>query len=403
MIETWRFSVRSAAGPATESLPFSGYPATMSSELSAQIKHHFAGLTDPRRRKVTYPLINIITIALCAVIAGADDFVTIAAWGRSKRAWLARFLDLSAGIPSHDRFNALFKAINPGEFERCLLSWVTSLHEVTAGQLVAIDGKTLRQSFDKADAKSAIHMVSAWATANHISLGQVVVDQKSNEITAIPRLLELLDISGCLVTIDAMGCQAEIAAKIIGGKADYVLAVKGNQPTLHDGIIDFFLDHMEDDFARVKVSRHETKEHGHGRDEHRTYYVCDVPDDLPDRARWEGLKRIGVAISDTVRGGKSCDEVRYYILSKRLSARSFGAAVRGHWGIENSCHWQLDMSFGEDRSRIRKGHADANFAVVRRMALSLLKNEKGQKVGVKTKRLTAGWNDGYLEQVLFGT
>jgi len=375
----------------------------MSEKFAARIKNHFASLTDPRRRKVTYPLINIVAIALCAVIAGADDFVTIAAWGRQKRAWLARFLDMTSGIPSHDRFNAVFKAIKPDEFERCLLSWITSLHEVTAGQVVAIDGKTLRQSFDKADAKSAIHMVSAWATANHISLGQVVVDQKSNEITVIPKRLELLDVSGCLVTIDAMGCQAEIAGQIIEGKADYVLAVKANQPTLHGGIVEYFLDHMEDDFARVKVSRHETKEHGHGRDEHRTYLVCDVPDDLPDRGRWKGLKRIGVAISNTVRGGKPCDEVRYYILSKKLSARSFGAAVRGHWGIENSLHWQLDMSFGEDRSRIRRGHANANFAVVRRMALSLLKNEKSQKAGVKTKRLTAGWNDDYLEQVLFGT
>ncbi len=375
----------------------------MPDELAAQIERHFASLTDPRRRKVTHPLINIVTIALCAVIAGADDFVTIAAWGRQKRAWLARFLDLSNGIPSHDRFNAVFKALKPAEFERCLLGWVTSLHEATAGQLVAIDGKTLRQSFDKAEAKSAIHMVSAWATASHISLGQVVVEEKSNEITAIPKLLGILDVCGCLVTIDAMGCQTEIAEKIVEGKADYVLAVKGNQPTLHDGIVAFFLDHMDDDFARVKVSRHETKEHGHGRDEHRTYYVCDVPDDLPDRARWEGLKRIGIAISDTVRSGKPCDDVRYYILSKKLNARSFGAAVRGHWGIENSLHWQLDMSFGEDRSRIRKGHADANFAIVRRMALSLLKNEKSQKVGVKTKRLTAGWNDDYLGQVLFGT
>jgi predicted transposase YbfD/YdcC len=375
----------------------------MSGELSAQIKTHFASLTDPRRRKVTYPLINIVTIALCAVIAGADDFVTIATWGRQKRAWLSRFLDMTSGTPSHDRFSAIFKAIKPAEFERCLLSWVTSLHEVTAGQLVAIDGKSLRQSFDKADAKSAIHMVSAWATANHISLGQVVVDEKSNEITAIPKLLELLDVSGCLVTIDAMGCQAEIAGKIVEGKADHVLAVKGNQPTLHTGIMEFFLDHMGDDFARVRVSRHETKEHGHGRDEHRTYLVCDVPDDLPDRGRWKGLKRIGVAISETMRGGKACDDVRYYILSKRLSARSFGAAVRGHWGIENSLHWQLDMSFGEGRSRTRKGHADANFAVVRRMALSLLKNEESQKVGVRTKRLTAAWNEDYLEKVLFGT
>ena len=296
----------------------------MSDNLSARIDRHFASLTDPRRRKVVYPLINIVTMALCAVIAGADDFVTIAAWSRQKRAWLAKILDLSNGIPSHDRFNAIFKAIKPEEFERCLLSWVTSLHEVTAGQLVAIDGKTLRQSFDKADAKSAIHMVSAWATANHISLGQVVVDRKSNEITAIPRLLELLDVSGCLVTIDAMGCQVEIAGKIIEGKADYVLAVKANQPTLHEGIREFFLDQMDDDFARVKVSRHETTEHGHGRDEHRTYYVCDVPVGLPDRARWKGLKRIGVAISDTVRSDKPCDDVRYYILSRRMNARSFG-------------------------------------------------------------------------------
>ena len=337
------------------------------------------------------------------MLAGADDFVTIAAWARPKRAWLSRFLDLRNGIPSHDRFNAVFKAIKPAEFERCLLGWVTSLHEVTAGQLVAIDGKALRQSFDKATSKSAIHMVSARATANHISLGQVVVDEKSNEITAIPKLLEIVEIPGALVTIDVMGCQAEIAGKIVAGKADYVLAVKGNQPTLHEGIVAFFLDQLEDDFARVEVSRHETEEKGHGRIEHRTYYVCDVPDGLPDAGRWAGLKRIGVAISDTVRGGKPCDDVRYDILSKALSGRSFGAAVRGHWGIENSCHWQLDMSFGEDRSRIRRGHADANFAIICRMALSLLKNEKSEKVGVKSKRMIAGWNDGYLEQVLFGT
>src|SRR6195952_4182138 len=251
MIETWRSSVMPSTGPATGLSTYSGSLAPMPEGLSAQISRPFAGLTDPRRRKVTYPLINIVTIALCAVIAGADDFVTIAAWGRQKRAWLARFLDMSSGVPSHDRFNAIFKAIKPAEFEHCLLSWVTSLREVTAGQLVAIDGKTLRQSFDKADAKSAIHMVSAWATANHISLGQVVVDRKSNEITAIPKLLDLLDVSGCLVSIDAMGCQVEIASKIVEAKADYVLAVKGNQPTLHTGIMDFFVDQMEDDFARV--------------------------------------------------------------------------------------------------------------------------------------------------------
>jgi predicted transposase YbfD/YdcC len=374
----------------------------MATDFSARIDKHFASLSDPRRGKVTYPLINILTIALCATIAGADDFVAIADWARQKQDWLGQFLDLSSGIPSHDRFNAVFRALKPEPFERCLVSWITALHEVTAGQLVAIDGKALRQSFDKASAKSALHMVSAWATANKISLGQVAVAEKSNEITAIPRLLELLELEGALVTIDAMGCQTEIAEKIVEKEADYVLAVKGNQPTLHAGIMEFFLDHMEDDFARVKLSRHETKEKGHGREEHRTYYVCDVPQDLPDRSRWKGLKRIGLAISDTVRSGKPCDDVRCYIMSRKLSARSFGAAVRGHWGIENSLHWQLDMSFGEDRSRVRKDHADANMAALRRLALGLLKNEVSKKVGIKNKRLVAAWSTDYLRQVLFG-
>jgi predicted transposase YbfD/YdcC len=263
----------------------------MSCDFSSRIANHFANLTDPRRGKVTYPLINIVAIALCATIAGADDFVAIADWARQKQDWLAQFLDLSGGIPSHDRFNAVFRALKPEQFDRCLVAWITELHEVTAGQVVPIDGKTMRQSFDKATGKSALHVVSAWATTNKISLGPVAVAEKSNEITAIPELLELLELAGAVVTIDAMGCQTEIAEKIIEKEADYVLAVKGNQPTLHTGIMDFFLAHMEDDFARLKMSRHETKEKGHGRIEHRTYYVCDVPDDLPDADRWKWLKR----------------------------------------------------------------------------------------------------------------
>jgi predicted transposase YbfD/YdcC len=239
---------------------------------------------DPRRGKATYPLINILVIAVCAVLCGADDFVSIAHFGRAKKKFLAKFLDLSAGIPSHDRFNAIFRAIKPAEFEKCLLSWITALHEITDGQVVAIDGKTLRRSFDAASGKAAIHMVSAWATANHVSLGQVVVDAKSNEITAIPKLLEMLEISGGLVTIDAMGCQTEIARAILAAGADYVLAVKGNQRTLHRGVRAFFADHLQDDFARVKVRRHETHEHHHGRDEMRFYYICSVPDNLPGKA-----------------------------------------------------------------------------------------------------------------------
>ena len=371
-------------------------------KLSARIRDHFEKLTDPRRRKVTYPLINVVVIAVCAVLCGADDFVAIADYGRKKRKWLSQFLDLSAGIPSHDRFNAIFGAIKPDEFQVCLLSWITALHEVTNGQIVAIDGKTLRRSFDAATSKSAIHMVSAWATANCISLGQVVVDEKSNEITAIPELLEMIEVSGGLVTIDAMGCQTQIAKKIVEVGADYVLAVKGNQPTLQGGIESFFVGHLEDDFAGVQVSRHETAERGHGREDMRMYVVCPVPEDLPGRRRWKKLTAIGMAMSDTLRDGKQTTDVRYYILSRKLSGRQFAAAVREHWSIENRLHWQLDVTFGEDQSRIRKGHADANFSIVRRTALSLLKNNRTLKVGVKNKRLSAGWCDDYLAQVLLG-
>jgi predicted transposase YbfD/YdcC len=343
-----------------------------------------------------------VVIAVCAVICGADDFVAIAEFGKKKRVWLAKFLDLKDGIPSHDRFNAIFAAIKPPEFEKCLLSWITALHEITGGQVIAIDGKTLRRSFDAANSKAAIHIVSAWATENHISLGQTVVDAKSNEITAIPKLLEMLELAGSLITIDAMGCQTEIVEEIVKAKADYVLAVKGNQPTLHQGIVDFFEDHLDDDFARTKVRRHQTTEKGHGRQGTRWYYVCPVPERLPDGTRWPNLKAIGMAISNTQRDGKDCNETRYYILSKYPSGRRFAEAVRSHWAIENRLHWQLDVTFQEDQSRIRKGHADANFSVLRRTALSMLKNESTMKVGIKNKRLTAGWDETYLEKVLLG-
>ena len=375
----------------------------MSTLKSARIQDHFVELTDPRRRKVTYPLLNVVVIAVCAVICGADDFVAIAEFGKKKRKWLSRFLDLRDGIPSHDRFNAILAAIKPAEFEKCLLSWITALHEITDGQVIAIDGKTLRRSFDAASSKAAIHMVSAWATANHISLGQIVVDAKSNEITAIPKLVQILELAGSLVTIDAMGCQTEIAREIVKAEADYVLAVKGNQPTLHQGIADFFHDHLEDDFARTKVRRFQTEEKGHDREEIRYYFLCPVPDDLPDRSRWTKLRAIGIAISNTQRDGKDCNEVRYYILSKYLSGRRFAEAVRDHWAIENRLHWQLDVTFQEDQCRIRKGHADTNFSILRRTALSLLKNESTLKVGIKNKRLTAGWDEHYLEKVLVGT
>lgn len=374
----------------------------MSRPKSARIQDYFADLADPRRREVTYPLINVVVIAMCAVVCGADDFVAMADFGKARRDWLSRFLDLTNGIPSHDRFNAIFAALKPAQFEACLLGWITALHEITGGQVIAIDGKTLRHSFDAASSKAAIPMVSAWATANPISLGQVVVDQKSNEITAIPKLLEMLELTGALVTIDAMGCQAEVAGRVVGAGADYCLAVKANQPTLHQGIVDFFADHLEDDFAGVRARHHETHERGHGREEWRFYTICQVPEDLPDGSRWAGLKAIGMSITDATRDGKNCCEARYYILSRYMSASRFAEAVRGHWGIENGLHWQLDVTFGEDRSRTRMGHADANFSVLRRAALGLLKNETTAKVGIKNRRLRAGWDENYLEKVLFG-
>jgi predicted transposase YbfD/YdcC len=372
-------------------------------QAAADIQTHFGDLTDPRRREPTYPLLGMVFMTLCAVICGADDFVAIAKWARTKQDWLSKFLDLSAGIPSHDRFNAVLGALRPGEFEQCLLSWIMSLQEITDGQIVAIDGKTLRRSYDKASSKSAIHMVSAWATANHVSLGQVVVDEKSNEITAIPKLLELLEVSGCLVTIDAMGCQTQIAKTIVAGGADYCLAVKQNQPTLHDQIEAHFDELIETDFVGAKVRQTSTHEKGHGREEDRYYFICPVPESVTDAVRWKKLKAIGMAVSVTQRDGQEHTEMRYYILSLYMAARRFAAAVRGHWGIENSLHWQLDVTFGEDQCRVRKGHADTNFSLLRRTALSLLKREATAKVGIKNKRLTAGWDEEYLEQVLFGT
>jgi len=238
--------------------------------------------------------------------------------------------------------------------------------------------------------------------ANHISLGQVVVDAKSNEITAIPKLLEMLDLSGALVTIDAMGCQTEIASKIVDAGGDYVLSVKDNQPTLHQDLIFFFADHHADGFARVNVRRYETHEHGHGRDEMRFYSICPVPDDLADQERWRKLRAIGLGTSNTVRDGKECIERRYYILSRFVSGKRFAGAVRSHWSIENRLHWQLDVTFQEDQSRIRKGHADANFSSLRRTALSLLKYNHTKKVGIKNKRLLAALNDDYLTEVLAG-
>jgi len=369
----------------------------------ASIALHFEDLEDPRVTRTQYhPLINVVVIGICAVICGAQHFTEMEEFGKKKRDWLARFLDLRHGIPSHDTFNGVFARLKPEQFEKCLLSWLTALQEITGGQVLAIDGKTLRGSYDTADSRAAIHMVSVWATANHLSLGSVVVDEKSNEITAIPKLLELIDINGALVTIDAMGCQKEIARKIVKEGGDYALAVKENQPKLHEAVSDFFAEQLEENFADTPHRYHETHEKGHGRVEHRYYYLAPVPDDFPVRDQWKNLKALGMAINITEQNGHETSEVRYYILSKYVGGQRFADAVRSHWSIENHLHWQLDVTFREDDLRIRKGHAPANMSILMRTALSLLKKETTLRRGMSTKRLVAGWDEDYLEKVLTG-
>jgi len=306
--------------------------------LSARVQDHFQSLADPRRLRVVYPLINVVTIAVCAVIGGADDFVSIAEFGRLKRKWFAKFLDLSAGIPSHDRFNAILAAIKPAEFEKCLLGWITALHEITGGQVVAIDGKTLRRSYDTASGKAAIHMVSAWATANSISLGQVVVDAKSNEITAIPVLLELLDLHGALVTIDAIGCQKAIAKKIVAGGGDYVLVVKANQERLLSDIQETVGRALDGELPAAKVRNSTTTDQGHGRVEKRSCVVIEDLAGIRDRKQWPHLTTVGMCYRERTIDGEMTTEAHYFIGSRRMGARRYAQALRSHWGIENNLH-----------------------------------------------------------------
>jgi len=363
--------------------------------------NQLAKISDPRRRRVKHPLVNILMIALCAMVAGCDDFVSMAMFGKAHREWFKKYLNLSGGIPSHDRINAVISAIAPEEFERCLVEWITAVQEITKGQVIAIDGKTLRRSFDKATGKKAIHMVGAWATANKISLGQVVTDEKSNEITAIPKLLKMLELEGFLVTIDAMGCQTEIAEQIVDKGGDYVLNVKGNQSALQNEICNYFIKAKENPDSGIRIDQFEKSETGHGREENRAYFVTDIPLDFNQASRWKNLKAIGIVKTNMIRDGKKTEEIRFYIMSRSLSVHQFADAVRSHWDIENQLHWQLDVSYGEDACRVRKKNGDINLAHLRRITLAKLKNEKTEKVGIKNKRLLAGWDPGYGFKVLF--
>ena len=365
------------------------------------IVKHFGKLEDPRiDRTKLHLLSDILTIAICAVICDADGWVDVENYGISKHAWLATFLALPNGIPSHDTFGRVFARIDPVQFQHCFIRWMREIYRVTHGEVVPIDGKTLRHSFDTELGRSPIHMVSAWATSNRLVLGQLKVADKSNEITAIPELLKTLDIAGCIVTIDAMGCQKSIAHQIIEQHGDYVLALKANQETLYADVralLDQLIATGDPD-----LDYHETYEENHGRIELRRYWTTSTLDTLRTRESWRNLQTIGVVEAERRTNGETTTERRYYISSLPNNAKTFGNAVRSHWEIENAVHWVLDIAFREDECRIRMGHGPENFAVLRHIALNLLRQETTFTGSIKSKRHRAGWNDSYLKRVLHG-
>lgn len=370
----------------------------------AEIGRHFETLEDPRvERTKLHDLMSIIVIAICGVICGADNWVAMEAFGQAKLRWLKQFLPLDNGIPSHDTFGRVFSLLDAQTFERCFMSWVQAVSEVTAGEVVAVDGKTLRRSHDRASGKGPLHLISAWATENGVVLGQRKVESHSNEIPAIPRLLEVLALEGCIVTVDAMGCQEEIAQAIVAQEADYVLAVKANQSQLLREITETFSMAQEDDFRGIAHDHYVSVGKGHGRIETRRHWTIYEPsyiDYLNERGRWPNLRSIGM-VEATRRVGTAVErETRYYISSLPGDAEVFGRAVRSHWGIENQLHWVLDVAFREDDCRVRQGHAAQNLATLRRLALTLLRRESTASCGIATKRLKAAWDTKYLIRVL---
>lgn len=382
----------------------------MQKHPSLSLIEHFKDLNDPRvDRTKDHELIDILIIAICCLLCEGDTFNDMEDFGNAKQDWFKTFLKLPNGIPSHDTFNRVFSALDPKRFLECFLQWTQSLRQAVAQEIVALDGKALRRALNKN--QSPKYVVSAWAESNNLVLGQLKVDEKSNEITAVPQLLRALELAGCIVTVDAMGCQKNIAKEIIEADADYVLALKGNQQKVHEEVKSF-LDStlLEKQRTRPKgavvpkevlgLQQFQTVEKDHGRLETRSYYQTDCLDWFADRDKWEGLRSVGMVESRRELDGKVTIERRYYLSSLKAEVKTFARAVRGHWGVENKLHWALDVSFREDQSRARQGYAAENLATLRRLALNLLKREKTKKRGIRGKMLNASWDHSYLLRLL---
>jgi predicted transposase YbfD/YdcC len=375
----------------------------MATLSTLSIRRHFASLRDPRiRRHRRHRLLDIIIIAICGVIADCDTWQDIETFADQRAAWFRRFLGLRHGIPSHDTLERVFDRINPRVFATCFCSWVQALSEALGAAHIAIDGKTLRRSFDRSSGLGPLHLVNAWATKQNLALGQMAVDGKSNEITAIPKLLEVLDIKGALVTLDAMGCQKEIARKIVAGGGDYVLTVKQNQERLMEDIQATVEQALEGELPPAMVQEHATNERGHGREEERSCVVIHELSGIRDRAQWPKLKVVGMCFSQRTVNGKTSAEARYFIGSRQRGARYYGRALRDHWRIENSLHWQLDVTCSEDDSRIQRRNGGQNFALLRRVAISLLK-QNPTKRSIRGKRKMAALDPHFLEEILRGS
>jgi len=368
---------------------------------SLSIIDAFEDLPDPRldRRKL-HKLSDIMTLVLCGAVCGVDNWVEMERFARAKERWFRTFLDLPNGIPSHDTLGRVFSLLDPDAFRRCFIAWVEGLSLVDVGEVVAIDGKTIRRSLDAASGKGPLHLVNAWASDAGVALGQLATATKSNEITAIPELLKLLDVRGCIVTTDAMGCQKAIAACIVKQEADYALQLKDNHRTARTEAASYFASEIGDTLIKSEATYLETTDGDHGRIEVRRYWLSTDIGWFEDAGAWPGLRAFGMVEAErTVGDGKTTVHRRYYLTTIE-DVRRFAHAVRSHWGVENSLHWVLDMAFDEDHSRIRSGNAAENFAIMRQVALNLLKQEKVEKVGIKTKRKMCGWDHNYLLTVL---